>query len=136
MRLVIKVTPRPFYPRKRHDTLCIGGCTCPRAGLDGNALSGIRSPGLSARSESLLRLDYPGSLAERVENVNFDWAALTFTAVTVDSYFVVLRAVVHQMLLAFLKLLPRPSLSELNCSLLLSVNKSALLPVQKYLSLI
>jgi hypothetical protein len=32
---VVNATPRPLYPRERHDTHCIGGRVGPRGGLDG-----------------------------------------------------------------------------------------------------
>jgi len=35
MGWVANATPRPFYPRKRAGTSCIGGGESPRAGLDG-----------------------------------------------------------------------------------------------------
>ena len=49
-------------PRERSGTLCRGGCVGPRAGLDRYgkfALTGIRSPDRSARSELLYLLSYP-----------------------------------------------------------------------------
>jgi hypothetical protein len=55
-------TPAVFYPRERRGTHCTGGWVCPRAGLDRCGKyrpSGIRSPDLSARSQSLYRLSYP-----------------------------------------------------------------------------
>jgi hypothetical protein len=53
-----------LYPRKRPGTHCTGGGVGPGAGLDKCGKSrptGIRSPDLPARSESLYRLSYPGS---------------------------------------------------------------------------
>jgi hypothetical protein len=35
MQWMVNATPRPFYPRERHGTNCIGGWVGPRAGLDG-----------------------------------------------------------------------------------------------------
>jgi hypothetical protein len=32
---VVNATPRPFYPRKKPGTHCIGGWVGPRAGLEG-----------------------------------------------------------------------------------------------------
>jgi len=32
--LLVNATPRPFYPRERPSTNCIGGWVGPRAGLD------------------------------------------------------------------------------------------------------
>jgi hypothetical protein len=65
MPLVVNATPTSLYSRERPGTHCIGGCVGPRAGLDGCGksrppLTGIRSPGRPARSESLYRLSYPG----------------------------------------------------------------------------
>ena len=31
---VINATPRPLYPQENAGTNCIGGCFCPRTGLD------------------------------------------------------------------------------------------------------
>jgi hypothetical protein len=48
--------PGRFYPRERPGTHCTGGWVDPRAGLDRcgkSRLTGIRSPDLPARSESL-----------------------------------------------------------------------------------
>jgi hypothetical protein len=53
-----------LYPRERPGTYCTGGWVGPEAGLDRCGKSrptGIRSPDLPARSESLYRLRYPGS---------------------------------------------------------------------------
>jgi len=53
--------PAALYPRERRGTDCTGGSVGPRAGLDmcgKSTLSGIRSPNLSARSQSLYRLRY------------------------------------------------------------------------------
>jgi hypothetical protein len=35
MGWVVNATPRPFYPRERGGTPCIGGWVSPRTGLDG-----------------------------------------------------------------------------------------------------
>jgi hypothetical protein len=61
MRVGIHATPRPFCPLKRLSTHFIGGCVGLRAGLAGCGKSrptGIRSPDLPARSESVYRLSY------------------------------------------------------------------------------
>ena len=53
-----------LYPRERPGTHCTGGWVGPGAGLDRRGKSpptGIRSPDLPARSESLYRLRHPGS---------------------------------------------------------------------------
>jgi hypothetical protein len=59
-------TPRPrrLYPRERPGTQRTGGWVSPVAGLDRcgkSRLTGIRSPDLPARSDSLYRLSYLGS---------------------------------------------------------------------------
>jgi hypothetical protein len=59
-------TSRPgcLYPRQRPGTHCTGGWVGPGAGLDWCGKSrptGIRSPDLPVRSESLYRLRHPGS---------------------------------------------------------------------------
>jgi len=63
---VVNDTPRPFYPRERHGTHCIGGWVGPRAGLDSAENlappPGFEPPDRPARSESLYRLSYPGPL--------------------------------------------------------------------------
>jgi len=62
---VVSITPRSLYPRKRTGTHCTGGWVGPGAGLDRCGKSrpaGIRSPDLPARSESLYRLRYRGSV--------------------------------------------------------------------------
>ena len=59
----VSTTPRPLYQLEGHCTPCTGGWVGPKAGLDGSGKScptGIRSPDLPARSESLYRLSYPG----------------------------------------------------------------------------
>jgi hypothetical protein len=56
--------PGRLYPRERPGTDCTGGWVGPGAGLHWCGKSrptGIRSPDLPARSESLYRLRYPGS---------------------------------------------------------------------------
>jgi hypothetical protein len=56
--------PGRFYPRERPGTHCTGGWVGPGAGLDRcgkSRLTGIRSPDLPARSESLYRLRYPAA---------------------------------------------------------------------------
>jgi len=55
--------PAALPPGKRPGTHCAGGWVGPRAGLEGAenfAPTGIRSPDLPARSESLYRTSYPG----------------------------------------------------------------------------
>jgi hypothetical protein len=62
---VVSVTPRPPLPRERAGTHRIGGWVGPGAGLDTCEKSlptGIRSPDLPARNESVYRLSYPGSV--------------------------------------------------------------------------
>jgi hypothetical protein len=57
--------PGRLYPRERPGTHCTGGWVGPGAGLDRcgkSCFTGIRSPDLAARSESLYRLRYPGSI--------------------------------------------------------------------------
>jgi hypothetical protein len=129
MRWMVKVTLRTFLTRKIHGNRSIRVWMGPRPLLNGCGKSspptGIRSPDPPARSESLYRLRYSGSLAELVGNVKFDWAVVTLTAVTVDSYFVVRMEVIYHMLLAYLKYLPRPSLPGLNYSRPLTVHESA-----------
>jgi hypothetical protein len=59
---VVTITPGRLYPRERPGTHCTGGWVGPGAGLDRCGKSrptGIRSPDLPARSESLYRLRYP-----------------------------------------------------------------------------
>src|SRR5215469_14147913 len=56
--------PGRLYPQERPGTHCTGGWVGPGAGLDRCGKSrptGIRSPDLPARSESLYRLRYSGS---------------------------------------------------------------------------
>jgi hypothetical protein len=56
--------PGRLYPRERPGIHCTGGWVGPRAGLvrcGKSRSTGIRSPHLPARSESLYRLSYPGS---------------------------------------------------------------------------
>jgi hypothetical protein len=63
---VVIITPRPPLPRERPGTHRTGGWVGPGAGLDRCGKSrptGIRSPDLPARSESLYRLRYPGSVS-------------------------------------------------------------------------
>ena len=55
--------PAALPPQERPGTHCVGGWVGPRAGLDGcgkSSNTGIRSPELPARSESLYRLSYRG----------------------------------------------------------------------------
>ena len=64
-RWVVKATHRLLYPRERGPLPIVRGAGWgPRAGLDGCGKSrpptGIRSPDLPARSESLYQLSYPG----------------------------------------------------------------------------
>ena len=49
------------HPQERPGTHCTGSWVAPRAGLDGRKISptGILSPDLPARSQSLYRLSYP-----------------------------------------------------------------------------
>jgi hypothetical protein len=70
-RWVVSFTPRPLYPRERALGIhCIGGWVDPRAGLDHmEKWKFLTPPGLEprplsrpARSQSLYRLRYPGSL--------------------------------------------------------------------------
>jgi hypothetical protein len=61
--------PGRLYPRERPGTHCTGGWVGPGAGLDRcrkSRSTGIRSPDLPARSESLYRLRYPGSRVYKV----------------------------------------------------------------------
>jgi len=63
MGWVVKATSRPFYPRERTGTHCIGGWVGPRVGLDGCRKSRPNRdsiPDCPARSVSLYRLSYPG----------------------------------------------------------------------------
>jgi hypothetical protein len=64
MRRVVNAAPRPLYPPgKRCRTHCIGGCGAPVwTGAENIPPTGIRSPDLPVRSESLYRLSYPGSI--------------------------------------------------------------------------
>jgi hypothetical protein len=54
---VVSTTPRPFYPRERPGTHCIGGPVWTYA--KNLAPTGIRSPDRPARGQSLYRLSYP-----------------------------------------------------------------------------
>ena len=63
---VFNTTPRPFYPRERPGTHCIGSWVAPQ-GRSGRVWkisppTGIRSPDRPARSESLYGLSYPSTL--------------------------------------------------------------------------
>ena len=63
---VVSITPRPIYPRERPGTHCTGVWVDPGAVLDRCGKShptGIRSPDLPTRSESLYRLRHPGFLS-------------------------------------------------------------------------
>jgi hypothetical protein len=65
MGWVVNATPRPPLPRETPGIDCTGGWVGLGAGLDryGNlAPTGIRSPDLRARSESLYRLCHPRNL--------------------------------------------------------------------------
>jgi hypothetical protein len=58
---VVSITPWPPLPRERPGTHCTGGWVGPGAvcvGAENLASTGIRSPDLPARSESLYRLRY------------------------------------------------------------------------------
>jgi hypothetical protein len=60
--------PGCLYPWERPGTHCTGGWVGPGAGLDRYGKSrptGIRSQDLQARSESLFRLRYPGSVLKK-----------------------------------------------------------------------
>jgi hypothetical protein len=62
----VGIMPRPPLPRERTVTHFTGGCVGLGAVLDRCRKSrptGIRSPDLPARSESLYQLRYPGSVA-------------------------------------------------------------------------
>jgi hypothetical protein len=69
-RWAVSFTPRPLYPRERAPgTHCIGGWVDPRAGLDMAKWKFLTLPGIEprplsrpARSQSLYRLRYPGSM--------------------------------------------------------------------------
>jgi hypothetical protein len=66
--------PGRLYPRERPGTHCTGGWVGPEAGLDRCRKSrptGIRSPDLPARSESLYRLSYPGSPIQGVPDIKW-----------------------------------------------------------------
>ena len=62
---VVNATPRPIYPRERDPVPIVleAGWTPGPVWTSGEnlACSGIRSPDLPARSESLYRLSYPGA---------------------------------------------------------------------------
>jgi len=65
MGWVVNAKFRPLYPRERHSTHCIGGWVGPRDGLENCGkfrFTKIRSPYPPARSQSLHRLHYSGSL--------------------------------------------------------------------------
>jgi len=49
VKWVVKATPRPFYPRERPGTHCIGGWVGPRAGLDGGGKISL-PPGFDPRT--------------------------------------------------------------------------------------
>ena len=69
MGWVVNATHLPLYPRERPGTHCIGGWVGPMAGLDGCGKSRPYRdsiPDRRARSESLYRQRYPGSLTETV----------------------------------------------------------------------
>jgi hypothetical protein len=78
-RWVVNFTPRPLYSRGWYPgTHCIGGWVDPRASLDDMEkwkflpLPGLEPRPLSrpARSQSLYRLRYPGSLEATITNLN------------------------------------------------------------------
>ena len=74
MRWVVNTTPRPFYPRERPGTHCIGGWVGTEPvwmGAEKLAPTGIRSPDRQAHSEWLYRLNYPGSYDQCTRN--FIW---------------------------------------------------------------
>jgi hypothetical protein len=69
---VVSITPRPALPQERPVTHCIGGWVGPGVSLDRcgkTRPTGIRSPDLPARSESLYRLSYPGSIYNEVKGI-------------------------------------------------------------------
>jgi hypothetical protein len=66
--------PGRLYLQETPGTHCTGGWVGPGAGLDRCEKSrptGIRSPDLPARSESLYRLSYPGSVTRLASNEIF-----------------------------------------------------------------
>jgi hypothetical protein len=69
MGWVVNATPRPFYPREREPVPIVqeaGWASEPVwTGAENLASTGTRSPDRPARSESLYRLSYPGSLNSR-----------------------------------------------------------------------
>jgi hypothetical protein len=70
---VVTITLRPPLPRERPGTHCTGGWVGPGAGLDRcgkSSRTGIRSPDLPARSESLYRLRYLDSPMRMVRLIN------------------------------------------------------------------
>jgi hypothetical protein len=72
--------PARLYPRERPGTSCTGGWVGPGAGLNRCGKSrptGIRSPDLPARSESLYRLSYPGSLCAVYSKAKFNREAIS-----------------------------------------------------------
>jgi hypothetical protein len=74
-RWVVSLTPRRLYPRERAPDIWKGGWVEPRACLDDvEKRKSLTLPGLeiwalvhSARSQSLYRLHYPGSLVYKVK---------------------------------------------------------------------
>jgi hypothetical protein len=73
--------PGRLYPRERPGTHCTGGWVGPGAGLDGCEKSrptGFRSPDLPARSESLYRLSYRGSMYSVIQKDGLNFVRLYF----------------------------------------------------------
>jgi len=65
MGWVVNATPRLLYLRERPSTHCIGSWVGLRAGLDRCGKSRLHRdsiPGCAARSESLYRLSFAGSI--------------------------------------------------------------------------
>jgi hypothetical protein len=76
MGWVVNATPRSLYPEERPGTYCVWeGGLAPGpdwTGVESLDPTGIQHPDRPARSESLYRLSYPGSILFSVELQNGD----------------------------------------------------------------
>jgi hypothetical protein len=69
---VVNATPRPFYPRQRLSTHCIGGWVGPRASLD--MCGNLASPGFDPRTVQAVECRYT------------DWAIAAHTAMLLVTF--------------------------------------------------
>ena len=65
---VVNKTPRPFYPRRRPGTHCVGGWLGPRAGLDWCGKS-LPPPGFDSRTVQPVASRYTDCAIPALEHV-------------------------------------------------------------------